>query len=77
MSREIQVRFCESRAVQSRPATHLAVLVHGTEDDVHALREDITAVLATMGLSFSEAKTQVVHMIEGFDFLGATRGRTA
>jgi len=23
MSREVQVRFCESRAVRSRPATHL------------------------------------------------------
>ena len=31
MSREVQVRFCESRAVRSRPATHLVVLVHGTE----------------------------------------------
>jgi hypothetical protein len=25
MSREVQVRFCESRAVQSRPATHLEI----------------------------------------------------
>ena len=41
-----------------------------TEDDVEALREEISAVLATMGLTFSEAKTRVVHMAEGFDFLG-------
>ena len=27
MSREVQVRFCESRAVRSRPATHLVVMV--------------------------------------------------
>ena len=40
------------------------MIVHGTEDDAHALREDITAVLATMGLSFSEAKTRVVPMLE-------------
>jgi len=53
-----------------RYADDFAVLVHGTEDDVHALREEITAVLATMGLSFSEAKTRVVNMVDGFDFLG-------
>lgn len=69
MSREIQVRFCESRAVRFRPATHLAVLVHGCRDDVLALREEIAVVLATMGLSFSEGKTRVVSMAEGFDFL--------
>jgi RNA-directed DNA polymerase len=27
-------------------------------------------VLATMGLTFSEAKTRIVNMSEGFDFLG-------
>ncbi len=31
---------------------------------------EISGVLATMGLTFSEAKTRVVHMSEGFDFLG-------
>ena len=35
-----------------------------------ALREDIAGVLATLGLRFSEAKTRVVHMSEGFSFLG-------
>jgi len=30
MSREVQVRFCESRAVQSRPATHRVLAVSGT-----------------------------------------------
>src|SRR5690349_1089181 len=70
MSREVQVRFCESRAVRSSPATHLAVLCDGTRDHVDALREDISGVLATMGLAFSEAKTRVVHMSERFDFLG-------
>src|SRR3954462_1444527 len=70
MSREIQVRFCESRGVKFPPATHLAVLCDGTQDHVEALREEISGVLATMGLAFSEAKTRVVHMSEGFDFLG-------
>src|SRR5262245_27743478 len=31
MSRETQVRFCESRAVRSRPATHLVALCHSRE----------------------------------------------
>src|SRR4051812_27828960 len=70
MSREIQVRFCESRGVKFPPATHLAVLCDGTQDHVEALREEISGVLATMGLAFSEAKTRVVHMSEGLDFLG-------
>ncbi|MFE2972985.1 group II intron maturase-specific domain-containing protein [Streptomyces sp. NPDC059340] len=35
-----------------------------------ALREDITDVLQPLGLRLSEAKTRVVHMSEGFDFLG-------
>jgi hypothetical protein len=42
--------------VRSRPATHLVILVHGTEADAHALREDVTAVLAPMGLRLSEAR---------------------
>jgi RNA-directed DNA polymerase len=53
-----------------RYADDFAVLVHGTENDVHTVREDIAAVLATIGLSFSEAKTRVVNMTEGFEFLG-------
>ena len=53
-----------------RYADDFAVLVHGTEDDVHGLREEIAAVLATMGLSFSLEKTRVVRLAEGFEFLG-------
>lgn len=53
-----------------RYADDFAVLVHGTQVDAEALREDIAAVLSTIGLRFSAAKTRVVHMSEGFDFLG-------
>ena len=56
--------------MQFPPATRLAVLCDGTRDHVEALREEISGVLATMGLAFSEAKTRVVHMSEGLDFLG-------
>jgi RNA-directed DNA polymerase len=53
-----------------RYADDFAVLCDGTRDHVEALREEISGVLATMGLAFSEAKTRVVNMSEGFDFLG-------
>ena len=53
-----------------RYADDFAVLVHGHEDDVQVLREEIAEVLASMGLAFSEAKTRVVNMSDGFDFLG-------
>jgi RNA-directed DNA polymerase len=42
--------------------------VHG--DGVQALREEIADVLVPLGLRFSPAKTQIVHMSESLDFLG-------
>jgi RNA-directed DNA polymerase len=56
--------------VRFPPATHLVVLVHGTRADVEALREDVADVLQPLGLRLSPSKTQVVHMSDGFDFLG-------
>ena len=53
-----------------RYADDFVVLVDGTEADAEALREDIASVLAPLGLRLSPAKTRVVHMSEGFDFLG-------
>jgi RNA-directed DNA polymerase len=53
-----------------RYADDFAVLVNGSEQDALALREEIADVLATMGLRLSEAKTRVLHMSEGFAFLG-------
>jgi RNA-directed DNA polymerase len=46
------------------------VLVHGTRADAEALREEIADVLALLGLRLSPAKTRIVPMSEGFDFLG-------
>ncbi|RBQ11600.1 group II intron reverse transcriptase/maturase [Spongiactinospora rosea] len=54
------VRYCDD----------FVVLVHGNRDDTLALHQDLAAVLAPLGLRLSPAKTQVVHMAEGFDFLG-------
>ena len=53
-----------------RYADDFVVLVHGTRADVDALREEVAEVLAPMGLRFSAAKTQVVNLSDGFDFLG-------
>jgi RNA-directed DNA polymerase len=53
-----------------RYADDFAVLVHGSGQDAEALREQIATVLATLGLRLSQAKTRVVHMSEGFSFLG-------
>jgi RNA-directed DNA polymerase len=53
-----------------RYADDFVVLVHGTQADAEALREDIAAVLATMGLRLSPAKTRIAHISDGFDFLG-------
>jgi RNA-directed DNA polymerase len=53
-----------------RYADDFVVLVHGTQDDTRTLHEDIARVIAPMGLRLSEAKTQMTHMSDGFDFLG-------
>jgi RNA-directed DNA polymerase len=53
-----------------RYADDFVVLVHGTREHTEALREQVSAVLAPLGLRLSEAKTRIVSMDEGFDFLG-------
>lgn len=41
-----------------------------TEEDAYAAKADIEAWLQPRGLRLSEAKTRVVHLADGFDFLG-------
>ena len=53
-----------------RYADDFVILVHGSREDTAALREDVATMLAPLGLRLSPAKTQVVHMSDGFDFLG-------
>jgi RNA-directed DNA polymerase len=53
-----------------RYADDFVILVHGTQTDADALREDVAVVLAPMGLRLSPAKTSVRHFSDGFDFLG-------
>jgi RNA-directed DNA polymerase len=53
-----------------RFADDFVVLIHGSKADAEALRKEVAAVLAPMGLRLSEAKTAVSQIDEGFDFLG-------
>ena len=53
-----------------RYADDFVVLVSGTRAHAEALREETAAVLAPLGLRLAVAKTRIVHIDEGFDFLG-------
>jgi RNA-directed DNA polymerase len=65
-----------------RYADDFVVMVGGTREQAEALRDEVAAVLAPIGLRLSEEKTSVCHVDEGFDFLGwhiqrrSWRGRT-
>jgi len=53
-----------------RYADDFVVLVAGTETHAKAVRAEAATLLQPMGLRLSEVKTKVVHIDEGFDFLG-------
>ena len=53
-----------------RYADDFVVLVTGEQEHAQALRDEVAAVLAPMGLRLSPEKTRVVHIDDGFDFLG-------
>lgn len=54
------VRYCDD----------FVLLVAGDRHHAEALREEVTAVLAPLGLRLAPEKTRVVHIDEGFTFLG-------
>ena len=45
-------------------------MVTGDRHHAEALREEVSAVLAPLGLRLAPEKTKVVHIDEGFTFLG-------
>src|SRR5918995_6399734 len=71
MSREVQVRFCESRAVQSRPDTHLVALCH-TREQAETVVARLQPWLKERGLSLNQEKTRSGRVDAGFDFLSFT-----
>ena len=54
------IRYCDD----------FVVMVRGERRHAEALREEVADVLAQLGLRLSPEKTRVVHIDEGFDFLG-------
>ena len=53
-----------------RYADDFVVMVNGTREHADAFFDDIENVLSEVGLRLAPEKTQVVHIDEGFDFLG-------
>jgi len=60
-----------------RYADDFVIVVSGEREHAEALRGQVAELLAPLGLTLSLEKTHVVGIDDGFDFLGATRGRTA
>ena len=54
----------------SRYADDWCLMVHGTQADAEALREQIAEVLSAMGLRLPPEKTLITHIEQGLDFLG-------
>jgi len=55
-----------------RYADDFVVMVSGGRQHAEALRGEVTAVLAPLGLRLADDKTRVVHIDEGFDYLSFT-----
>ncbi|WP_306306707.1 group II intron reverse transcriptase/maturase [Nocardia testacea] len=53
-----------------RFADDFVLMVSGDRRHAEALREEVAGVLAPLGLRLAPEKTRVVHVDEGFDFLG-------
>ena len=53
-----------------RYADDFVIMVSGDRHHAEELREEVAAVLAPLGLRLAPEKTAVVHINEGFDFLG-------
>ncbi|WP_409497454.1 group II intron reverse transcriptase/maturase, partial [Amycolatopsis sp. cmx-11-12] len=53
-----------------RYADDFVILVHGPERLARALRDEVADLLQSIGLTLAVEKTRVVHIDEGFDFLG-------
>jgi len=53
-----------------RYADDFVIMTNGSREDVVRLQEQVTEVLAGLGLRLSAAKTRITHLSEGIDFLG-------
>jgi RNA-directed DNA polymerase len=55
-----------------RYADDFVIMTNGSSDDAQRLQEQVTEVLAGLGLRLSPSKTRIAHLSEGVDFLGFT-----
>lgn len=55
-----------------RYADDFVLMVSGERHHAEALRDEVTAALAPLGLRLAPEKTRTVHIDEGFEFLGFT-----
>lgn len=53
-----------------RYADDFVALINGTREHAQAVWSDMSDLLKPMGLRLAPEKTHVVHIDEGFDFLG-------
>jgi RNA-directed DNA polymerase len=70
--REKRIRRGQGNWRIIRYADDFALVVFGGQHHAEALREQVTAVLAPLGLRLAPEKTRVIHIDEGFDFLSFT-----
>jgi RNA-directed DNA polymerase len=76
--RDMATRTCRAARRRHGEATYrliryaddFVIMVAGTKAHTEVLRDRVTEVLSPMGLRLSEEKTMVVHIDEGFEFLG-------
>jgi RNA-directed DNA polymerase len=70
MGREFHVRFREGLGVQFPRATRLVVFCESQEDANEIKERILPEWLAKRGMALAAEKTGVVHLKDGFDFLG-------
>jgi RNA-directed DNA polymerase len=70
--REKRIRRGQGNWRIIRYADDFALVVFGGQHHAETLHEEVTAALAPLGLRLAPEKTRVVHIDEGFDFIGFT-----
>jgi len=68
---QLDVQWDEADGKLIRYADDLVILCHARQEAKAAL-EKVRALITELGLVINEKKTRVVHLSEGFDFLGFT-----
>jgi len=75
MSREAHVQFCESLGVRFPGATH-RVITCKSAAEARAALATATRILEQLSVRLNPQKTRIIHVQQGFDFLGYRIVRT-